>query len=76
MGERLGSREAAGYVMRETGIGRGRRIAIRLTEDGEQALARAIPIVDRSERETISGLSAAEVIRSPADWWWYRATPA
>ncbi len=60
MGDLVAALVAAGCVERAADPGRGRRVALRLTDTGRDALTAASPIVAAFERDTIAGLTDEE----------------
>jgi len=60
MGELIHSLERAGWVAREQGVGRGRRVRIRVTAAGHGLLRRATPIAGALNVAEVLGLTVAE----------------
>ena len=60
MGELIHSLERAGWVRREQGVGRGRRVRIRVTAAGHDLLRRATPVADALNVAEVLGLTVAE----------------
>ena len=63
MGELLASLVAAGLAEREVAIGRGHPMGASITRAGRAVLARAFPLVETLERETVGTLTSRETTR-------------
>ncbi len=60
MGQLIRSLERAGWVAREQGVGRGRRVRIRVTAAGHDLLRRAAPVVGALDVAEVLGLTVEE----------------
>ena len=60
MGQLIRSLERAGWVTREQGVGRGRRVRIRVTAAGHDVLRRATPVVGALNVAEVLGLTVEE----------------
>jgi DNA-binding MarR family transcriptional regulator len=60
MGKLIQSLERAGWVARERGVGRGRRVRIQVTAAGRDVLRRATPVVGALNVAEVLGLTVEE----------------